>query len=493
MIRKYPHLLQVNASFLLSRMKAKYGQPLLTLATIPDEEWEAFADAGFDFVWLMGIWERSPKARTHALTEPNLIQAYNLLLPDWNQNDVGGSPYSIYGYHLDPFLGDTDTLAALKTKLHSFGLKLIVDFVPNHLAFDHPWTLTRPGCFVRGTAKQVKAHPEWYFMTERGVSLAHGRDPYFPPWIDTVQINFYASMARKMLIHELLKIAKIADGVRCDMAMLGLNGIFEKVWGRFIRNGKSKTEFWDEAIPEVKNQNPDFVFIAEVYWDLEWDLQQLGFDFTYDKRLYDRLLLAKAADVRGHLKADLDFQAKSMRFLENHDEDRAITTFGYEKSKAAAVVAATIPGLRFFQDGQLQGKRIRMPIHLRREAVEPVDSGILDFYTRLMKYAGSPALHDGTWELLELASAWEWNQSHQNVMAWCWRYPHDWKIIVVNYSDARSQGRVKIKMAWDENENYILFRDRMTGEIFMQDRNELESFGLYVDLAPWQAHLFEPT
>ncbi len=115
----------------------------------------------------------------------------------------------------------------------------------------------------------------------------------FPPWKDTVQINFYSREARDFLIDILFNLTELCDGVRCDMAMLPLNNIFFNTWIGVIKKygfEKPEKEFWEEAISAVKKKRQDFLFIAETYWDLEWQLQNLGFDFTYDKRLTDRLV-----------------------------------------------------------------------------------------------------------------------------------------------------------------------------------------------------------
>ncbi|MFA6599417.1 MAG: alpha-amylase family glycosyl hydrolase [Candidatus Omnitrophota bacterium] len=490
-MRKHPHLIQINASFFLSRMRVKYGRAL-TLATIPDDEWQVFKDLGFDWLWLMGIWTRSPSSRNHALHEETLKIAYERYLPGWTAEDVGGSPYAVYGYDPDPFLlGDSKALSQLRRKLSQMGLSLMLDFVPNHLAIDHPWTLSDPGLFVRPGRKTLKEHPDWFFKTPKGDWLAHGRDPYFSPWIDTVQVNFYSPETREALTKELLRVAAVSDGVRCDMAMLGLNSIFEKVWGECVRERKSHEEFWPPVIAAVKKEHPDFTFMAEVYWDLEWDLQQLGFDFTYDKKMYDRLKSAPASDVGGHLLAEEAYQNRSVRFLENHDEDRAVYTFGREKSQAAAAVTATVPGLRFFQDGQLDGKRVRTPIHLRREAPDKIDYGLVDFYRMLLAYANTPACHHGKWKFLAVQPVCEENITYRNLIAWSWETEEDWRLVVVNYSEYPSQCRVDARALLGKDKT-VRIRDRRSGEIYKRDRDELASLGLYIDLKAWHIHLFEP-
>ncbi len=490
-MRKHPQILQINAFFYLSRLLVKYGRSL-TLATIPQDEWQEIADKGFDLVWLMGVWERSPEGRKMALAEPNLRRAFDEFLPGWGEHDVAGSPYAIYRYEPDPFVGKEKVLHLLRSNLSRSGLRLVLDFVPNHFALDHPWTLMQPSYFVKARNRKVlKEHPDWFFETRRGVYLAHGRDPYFAPWNDTVQVNFYSRRTRQAMLRELLRIAEVCDGVRCDMAMLGLNQIFSRVWGPYVAEKTPVVEFWTEVIGEVKRRHPDFIFIAEVYWDLEWDLQQLGFDYTYDKRLYDRLKLGNVGDVHGHLLAEAVYQNRSMRFIENHDEDRAAFCLGREKSQAAAVIITTVPGLRFMQDGQMEGKLKRTPIHLRRETSEKTAHGMLDFYRRLMAYAQAPVMHVGTWKLLEPYPSSEDNPTFRNMLVWCWVQEEDWRLIAVNYSDTQSQARVPVHFMLG-NGKQIRLRDCRSGEIYRRDAQDLERNGLYIDLKPWQCHLFEP-
>ena len=199
-------------------------------------------------------------------------------------------------------------------------------------------------------------------VTRRGgdVIMAYGRDPYFAGWPDTLQLDYGNPSTQEAMVAELLKIAGQCDGVRCDMAMLVLPDVFERTWGR------QPQPFWPRATHRVREQSPDFCFMAEVYWDLEWTLQQQGFNYAYDKRLYDRLREGLARPVREHFHAGLDYQDKLARFLENHDEPRAAATFNPDIHQAAAIVTFLSPGLRFFHQGQFEGRKKRISPHLVR-------------------------------------------------------------------------------------------------------------------------------
>jgi len=486
-MRRCPHLYEINACVFLKRMSRKYGRTL-TLATIPDEGWQYFARLGFDLLWLMGVWERSPGARAKVLLDPVLHRAYDQALPGWTDDDVGGSPYAIYAYSLDSSLGKPRELAQLKQKLNQHGLGLVLDFVPNHVAFDHPWTLSHPDWFVQGRKVDVRTHPDWFFSSDRDIYLAHGRDPNFPPWTDTGQVNFYFKDLRQALINELLQIAEIADGVRCDMAMLALNDVFEQVWGETISYlRRPELEFWTEAIERLKKRRPGFLFLAEVYWDLEHKLQQLGFDFTYDKTFYDRLLSSDAGDIRRCLMMDECYQQHSVRFIENHDEPRAVTAFGRERSLAAAAILATVPGLRFFHDGQFEGRRIRLPIQLVREPEEATDVEIRQFYHRLMEVCNALTFHHGEWKLMEVSPADKENGSHHNLLAWNWQCGEQLKVVIVNYSRDPSQGWLKLPAPSKITDQEILCGHlTATRDVALVDGQQLD-----VHLSPWEALILD--
>ena len=203
----------------------------------------------------------------------------------------------------------------------------MLDFVPNHTGLDHPWVETHPDYYITGTELDLARAPQNYTWVKRkagGLLLAYGRDPYFPGWPDALQLNYGNPAMQEAMIGELQKIAGQCDGVRCDMAMLVLPDVFERTWGQ------RAPLFWPNATRRVREHVPGFRFMAEVYWDLEWTLQQQGFDYAYDKRLYDRLREGHARPVREHFHAGLDYQDKLARFLENHDEPRAAATFAPE-------------------------------------------------------------------------------------------------------------------------------------------------------------------
>jgi hypothetical protein len=326
------------------------------------------------------------------------------------------------------------------------------------------------------------------FIDAQGNVFACGRDPYFPAWPDVLQLNAFQPDLRQAIIETVSSIVAQCDGVRCDMAMLLLNQIFERTWGS--RAGqRPPSEYWDDVIPAVKRAHPDVRFIAEAYWDLEWELQQHGFDFCYDKRLYDRLEHENAESVRLHLCAGLDYQRKLLRFLENHDEPRAAATFFRAKEQAAAVTISTLPGARLFHEGQFEGRKVRLPVFLGRRPAEAVDNALHTFYEKLLAAINAPIFRDGEWKLCE-RSGWPDNQSCQNLVAWSWVKDDDRRLVAVNLSDSTLQARVKIP--WEElrGESWHL-TDVLSDAKYDRDGNEIATSGLYIELQPWSYCLFQ--
>jgi Alpha amylase, catalytic domain len=302
-----------------------------------------------------------------------------------------------------------------------------------------------------------------------------------------VQLNYANPATQEAMIDILLKIAGQCDGVRCDMAMLVLPDVFERTWGR------SAPLFWPRATERVRKAVPGFTFMAEVYWDLEWTLQQQGFDYAYDKRLYDRLRDHHARPVRDHFRAGLDYQDKLARFLENHDEPRAAATFAPDVHKAAAVLTFLSPGLRFLHQGQLEGRMKRISPHLARGPAEAVNENVGEFYDRLLSVLRKPALRDGQWQLLECAPAWDRNWTHDCFVAFCWQGADEERfVIAVNYAANQSQCHVRLPFANLSGRKWRL-RDELAAGDYEWSGDDLSGRGLFLDMAPWQACVFSMT
>jgi hypothetical protein len=483
---RHPVIYEINTWVWLGELGRKYPGPL-NLATVPAQEWDAIAARGIDAVWFMGVWERSPAGIAISMRNPGLLEDFRRALPDFAAQDNVGSPYCVRRYVVDAHLGGAEGLAIARRRLADRGMRLILDFVPNHVAPDHPWVREHPEYFIQGSHEDLVRDPQ-SFVAHAGSVFACGRDPYFPAWPDVLQLNAFQPGLRQAVVDTVSNIAEQCDGVRCDMAMLVLNNIFERTWG--ARAGaKPVNDYWTTVIPAIKAKYREFRFIAEAYWDLEWELQQQGFDFCYDKKLYDRMENGDAESVRLHLLADSSYQQRMVRFIENHDEPRAAATFPNGKARAAAVATLTLTGAKLLHEGQFEGRKVRLPVFLGRRPAEPVDEDLAAFYGRLLHTVNREVFRNGEWRLCE-RSGWPDNQSCLNVLPWCWVKDDERYLIVINFRQEAAQARVHVP--WDalRGKQWRL-NDVMSGQTYDRSGDEIRDAGLYVDLGPWQCHLFQ--
>jgi hypothetical protein len=483
---RYPSLYQINSRVWLTGLSRKLGRPA-TLDDIPDAELDRLAEIGFDWTWMLSVWQTGPAGQRVSRSHHEWQKEFEETLPDLQEEDIAGSGFAITGYTVHKNLGGDAALARLRKRLKKRGLRLMLDFVPNHMAPDHPWVEQHPDYFVRGNDGDLANAPQNYcrLQTSHGsLVLAYGRDPYFSGWPDTLQLNYGNPAVRDAMMGELEKIAGQCDGVRCDMAMLVLPEVFERTWRI------ASEPFWPKATEQVRKNSPGFCFMAEVYWDLEWTMQQQGFDYTYDKRLYDRLREGHARPVREHFHSGMDYQNKLARFLENHDEPRAAAAFSQETHEAAAVITFLSPGLRFFHQGQFEGRKKRISPHLVRGPEEPVDQRLEQFYNRLLAALRVPAVRNGAWKLLECKRAWDGNWTEDCFVAFAWQGAAEERLlVVVNYAPNQSQCYVRLPFA-NLRERLWQLKDLLSDARYDRNGNELESRGLYLDMAPWQAQVF---
>lgn len=485
----YPALYQINTRVWLTELSHGLGRQA-TLDDIPDEELDRIARTGFDWVWLLSVWQTGNAGRRVSRENQQWRKEFAETLPDLRDEDIWGSGFAITGYTVHAALGGDAALSRLRERLKARGLRLMLDFVPNHTAPDHPWVEVHPEYYVSGTELDRMLAPRnyvWVKRTKGDVLLAYGRDPYFDGWPDTLQLDYSNPDTQEAMTGELLKIAQQCDGVRCDMAMLVLPDVFERTWGR------TAPLFWPDATRRVREHMPEFLFMAEVYWDLEWTMLQQGFDYAYDKRLYDRLRDGHARPVREHLRAGLDYQNRLARFMENHDEPRAATSFATDMHKAAAIITYLSPGLRFFHQGQFSGAKKRVSPHLVRGPVEPIDATLTQYYENLLSVLRESVVRKGTWQLLECVQAWDDNWTWDCFIAADWRGDGDKHLLVVaNYAPNQSQCFVRVVLP-DAGGRTVRFEDLTGPARFDRNGNDLVARGLFLDVPAWGYHVFQMT
>lgn len=480
---RHPLIYEINTWLWINELGRKHRRPV-TLATIPAAEWDALAKLSVDGIWLMGVWERSPLGRAIAMENQALNEEFRRALPDVRPDDIVGSPYCIREYAVDGRLGGNEGLAIARQALAERNMRLILDFVPNHVAPDHPWVSMHPEYFIRGDAGDRLRDPA-SFLELNGEIYACGRDPFLPAWSDVLQLNAFNSGVRDAAAATLAAIAEQADGVRCDMAMLLLNDVFAKAWGQ--RAGAlPAAEYWAEAIAKTRTQFPHFLFVAEAYWDLEAQLHQQGFDYCYDKRFYDALAHGDAASVRSRLRAGQDW---SLRFIENHDEPRATSVFvPLQKEQAAATILMTSPGAKLLHEGQLEGRTVRVPVFLVRRPNEPVAPEVRDTHLQLIEIIAHDAFRNGAWLQCDCQGLRD-DPSFQNIIASSWTGENQRFLIVVNFKESAAQGTVELPWK-DLGGREWRLADVMSGDVHQRDGDALLRQGFFLELPGWASHCF---
>jgi hypothetical protein len=486
-MRRHPLLFEISAWPWLERLSHE-EQRVVTLATVPGNRWDRMAEDGFDALFLMGVWQRSAIGRDIARADREIVAEYDRILPGWTEADVPGSPYSIQAYEPDDRIGGWQGLDTARHELKSRGISLILDFVPNHTGFDHAWIADYPERYVLGTEEDQRLAPADFRSVDvrgRPVSIACGRDPHFAPWTDVAQLNYFNPDTRLAVQATLRDISAHCDGVRCDMAMLVLNDVFDRTWRQLLRDDwpRPATEFW----PETTRMLPELLYLAEVYWGLEGRLLDQGFTFAYDKRLLDGLHSPqRAAHTRDLLSASFPDPSRLARFLENHDEPRSAATLGGLLAAAASVLVS-LPGMRFFFDGQLEGRRIKVPVQLARWPEESPDEALCALYKRALTFARDGVLHEGDWKLLTGSGAGA--PSFADIVAYRWRSADALALVTVNLGAATSWAHVEIGGDLFPGEAFD-FEDRLTDATYRWTRDALLDRGLYVQLEAGGAHLF---
>lgn len=466
----------------LDELSRVLGRPV-DLGTIPAHVWDRIAGPGVDAVWLMGVWTRSEVGAAIARANPAMRAAHTAVLPDLRDDDVVGSAYCIRDYTVDPRLGGEDGLAVARRELAARGAGLVLDFVPNHVAPDHPWTVTNPEFFVHGTLDELDANPAAFIRVGDHV-LACGRDPYFPAWPEVVQLATSRPDVRAAAAEVATSIAARCDAIRCDMAMLVLDDVHLRTWAERSTRPADDTGYWPTVFDAVRRTHPDVRFWAEAYWGLEQVLVEQGFHACYDKQLYDRLVEpCPAARVRDHLAGDPAWHATTVRFSENHDEPRLADVLPPDAGRAATVVALTAPGVALLHEGQERGRRIRVPVTLGRRPDESADGALVDWYDRLLSAVGT-GMRRGEWSPVTVDGWWD-NETARHLLAAVWIGEPSF-LIVVNLSGERADGVVRTGFLGDGD---VVLLDHTTGERY--GRSSIATDGLYVALDAYDAHVFE--
>ena len=251
----YPSLYQINTRVWLTNLSRSLGRPA-TLDDVPDAELDRVAAMELDWVWLLSVWQTGPASRQVSLTSPTWREEFENTLPDLTDADIAGSGFAITGYRAHPDLGGEPALARMRERLRSRGLRLMLDFVPNHTGLDHPWVEEHPEYYVAGSELDLVRSPGNYRRIK-----ARGRRSHPGPWPGPLlprlarhaPARLRQAATREAMLAELMTVAAQCDGVRCDMAMLILPDVFQRTWGIWAE------PFWPRATQAVRERFPGFL------------------------------------------------------------------------------------------------------------------------------------------------------------------------------------------------------------------------------------------
>jgi len=364
-------------------------------------------------------------------------------------------------------------------------LKLMLDYVPNHSAVDCPWTSSNSDYYIRAAQSAPPYDPTRYLPS----GIAFGWGGYGNAWTDTAQYNYFNPSLRTAMINNLMKVASLSDYIRCDVAYLALNTVIKNNWATQLAYwgySEPSTEFWSDAISQVK-ASYNVQFLGEVYNPWQQALQAVGFDFTYDKTLYDILAAGNIDNIRNYITSmPLSFHQHSAHFVENHDEPRSPAYFGSNtRADIAAAISMTLPGMKFYFMWEQFGYFNQLEIHLRRETPEDQNSGVLKFFTAFIAAVSKDVFHQGTWYMRTV-------QGTNNLLAWEWVYNNEKVLTVLNYSGTQSSGSIVCPFAQPVDGNdTIPVTDLLTGTVYMRSAKQMSTSGLIVVLDTWSVQMFD--
>lgn len=484
-------LYEISARPWLYNLTQKYQKPIVRLLDVPDSEWKDIKGWGFDMIFVMGVWQLGNYGLNFDRTNPDLLAHYPQVLPGCTTADIIGSPYAVTNYTCNAPLGTDSDILALKQKLNALGLLLMLDYVPNHTAVDSSWAISNIEYYVRAPKGTGPPYPSDQYYS---AGIAYGSAGYGGAWQDTLQINIWNPETRKVRTAEVMHVASLADGIRCDMAYLLLNSVFSQTWGAQLQSwgwAQPSTEWWSDTISVVKSKYPNVTFLAEVYSPYEGQLQSLGFDYTYDKVLRDKLGGGDLTDIRNWIASlTPQYITQSAHYISNHDEQRGPTYFGsWWRSNAAAALLYTLPGLRYYWMWDMEGFSSQVDIHLRREKSEVSVPDVESFYRSLLSITTQPVFRLGTWVNLNIGGS----DSSWRLIGYRWSYGAERRLCVINFSDTEGWANVVLADAQPgpNNNDTIPVTELLTNQVYYRSAASLRSTGLVVGVNSWYAQIFK--
>ena len=415
-----PHVAMVakNAFVWLAQLSARHGSSIERLDQVPAAALDDLAADGFNALWLVGVWRRSPASKT--------IKRLR------GQPFAEASAYAIDEYVVADELGGEAALDALRDAAWQRGIRLASDMVPNHTGLDSRWVVEHPERFVHLSEPpfpgytftgpdvavdervQVRIEDGYYDGTDAAVVyqvrdaasgtvryLYHGNDGTLMPWNDTAQLDYLRADVREAVIETIVAVAQRFPIIRFDAAMTLVRRHVRRLWhpapgeGGAIpsrsRHALSREEFdaamprefWREVVEVVAARVPGTLLLAEAFWLMEsYFVRTLGMHRVYNSAFMHMLASEDNAGylelVRETLAFDPRILERFVNYLTNPDEESARERFGdADKYFGTATVLATLPGLPLFGHGQVEGMSEKYGMEFRAPRLHEAPDGRL--------------------------------------------------------------------------------------------------------------------
>lgn len=404
-------LIAKNCFVWLYQLSRKYRRPIETLNDIPSEELDELRRRGISGLWLIGIWERSTASKTIKRICGN--------------PEAEASAYSLKDYRISDILGGEEALNALRDRCLQKGLRLASDMVPNHTGLDSVWMEEHPEYFLQlpeppypnysfngpdlSTNPDISLHIEdgYYNRSDAAVVfqrqdnktgdkqyIYHGNDGTSMPWNDTAQLDFLNPEVREQLIRQILLVAEKFPIIRFDAAMTLARKHVQRLWYPKPGEGgaipsrsehslnekefreKMPEEFWREVVDRINTEAPNTLLLAEAFWMMEgFFVRNLGMHRVYNSAFMNLLKTENNSEYRKILKETLKSNPRILKrfvnFMNNPDEDTAVTQFGKgDKYFGICTLMVTLPGLPMIGHGQMEGLTEKYGMEYRRSYFE---------------------------------------------------------------------------------------------------------------------------
>lgn len=370
--------------------------------------------------------------------------------------------------------------------------------------------------------------------------IYHGNDGTSMPWNDTAQLDYLNPEVREAMIRTIIGVAQRFPVIRFDAAMTLTKRHYQRLWfpepgtgGSIptrVEHGLTKNtlntlmpnEFWREVVDRVAQEAPDTLLLAEAFWLLEgYFVRTLGMHRVYNSAFMNMLRDEDNAKYRTVMKNTLEFDPEILRrfvnFMNNPDERTAVDQFGKDsKYFGVCILMITMPGLPMFGHGQIEGFTEKYGMEYRRAYWEEEPDGYLieRHEKEIFPLLHKRHLFAGVGHFLLYDFFTPEGHVNENVFAYSNRYGDESTLVVYNNNNTPAKGWIRTSVAYavkggDKKQpilirktlgeglgvnsghgSFTIFRDHVSGLQYIRASRELAERGLYIELGPYQYHVF---